>query len=185
MVNPQCSEDSPLHEALSAVADGRATREEWQRVSAAWASDASLRERWAVWHAAGDGLRAAELPPLHRDPEALLAALHARMPAVVTPHPRRRDWFAPLAVAAGFVVMAVGLVSWQPAPAPEPLVAALPMPAPGVQGLGGLSFAQAAAGPTLAGLGVPRDTGLSREAPPEFVDWGLVLPEPVAKHPGR
>ncbi|MCP6484560.1 hypothetical protein NL492_27530, partial [Klebsiella pneumoniae] len=77
----------------------------------------------------------------HRDPEALLAALHARMPAVVTPHPRRRDWFAPLAVAAGFVVMAVGLVSWQPAPAPEPLVAALPMPAPGVQGLGGLSFA--------------------------------------------
>ena len=77
-----------------------------------------------------------------------------------------------------FVVLALGLVSWQPAPAPEPLAAALPMAAPGVQGLGGLSFAQAAAGPTLAGLGASRDTGLSREAPPEFVDWGLVLPEP-------
>lgn len=184
-MNSRFSDDAPLDEALSALADGRATPAEWQRVSAAWASDAALRERWAIWHATGDGLRAGELGLPHRDPEALLESLHAQLPPSVLQHPRRRDWFAPLAVAAGFVVMALGLVTWRPAPGPEPLVAALPMAAPRPQGLGGLSFAQAAAGPTLADLGTARDTGLSREAPPEFVDWALALPEPGASHTGR
>lgn len=53
------ADQAMLGEALSAVMDGRATPADWARVQAAWARDPSLRERWALWHAAGDGLRAA------------------------------------------------------------------------------------------------------------------------------
>lgn len=51
------SDNQALHEALSAVMDGHATPTEWARVEAAWAGDPALRERWALWQAAGDGLR--------------------------------------------------------------------------------------------------------------------------------
>ncbi|MBV8033850.1 RseA family anti-sigma factor [Roseateles sp.] len=163
--------DDMLAEAMSAVMDGRATPADWARVNAAWASDPALRERWALWHAAGDGLRSAELPRLHREPEALLTALHAQLPAPAAA-PRGRDWLAPLAVAASFVALALGMGALRPVPAPDAVVAAAPMPAPRVQGLSGLSFAQAAAGLTLPG-----------DAPPEVIDWGPPLPEPAASRP--
>lgn len=165
--------DEALCEALSAVMDGRATPAEWARVSAAWAGDPALRERWALWHATGDGLRAPELPSLHREPEALLAALHAQLPAVVQEHPRRRDWLAPLAVAAGFVALAIGVGALKPPmPAADTVAAAPAIATPRAQGLGGLSFAQTAAGRTL-----PGDAAL------ETIDWGLALPEPGASRP--
>ncbi|MGM9484188.1 sigma-E factor negative regulatory protein [Roseateles sp. NT4] len=164
MVSPV---DDALNEALSAVMDGRATPAEWARVNAAWASNPELRERWALWHAAGDGLRA-ELPPLRREPEALLAALHAQMPVEATQPRRRREWLAPLAVAASFVALALGVGLLRPAPPGDVELASAPIATPRAQGLGGLSFAQTVAGRTLP------------DAPPEVIDWNLTLPEPAA-----
>lgn len=164
--------DEVLNEALSAVMDGRATPADWARVNAAWADEPALRERWALWHAAGDGLRCAELPALHRQPQALLAALHAQLPAEAAESANRRDWLAPLAVAAGFVALALGFGLLRPSPTGDTAVAAAPIATPRVQGLSGLSFAQTAAGRTLP------------DAPPE-IDWSLALPEPAASpaHP--
>lgn len=176
-------DDDTLNEALSAVMDGRATPAEWARVNVAWANDPALRERWAAWHAAADGLRATELSALHRKPEALLAALHAQMPVAATELPRRREWLAPLAVAAGFVAMAVGVGALRPPPSAEANFAAAPNPTPRAQGLRGLSFAQTAAGRTLPAVGATREPGLPGDAAPETIDWGLALPEPAASQP--
>ena len=166
MVSPA---DAALNEALSAVMDGRATPADWARVNAAWASDPGLRERWALWHAAGDGLRS-ELPPLQREPEALLAALHAQLPGE-TEQRRRREWLAPLAVAAGFIALALGVGLLRPAPVGDVEVATAPLATPRAQGLSGLSFAQTAAGRTLL------------DASPETIDWNLTPPEPAASSP--
>lgn len=157
-----------MNEALSAVMDGRATPADWERVNAAWAADPGLRERWAMWHAAGDGLRSTDLPGLHKQPEALLDALHAQLPGGVAQVARRRDWLAPLAVAASFVALALGWAQLQPAPTMDTEVAAASIATPRAQGLSGLSFAQTAAGRTLP------------DAPPETIDWNLTLPEPQA-----
>lgn len=173
------SQDALLNEALSAVMDGRATSAEWVLVNAAWARDPALHERWALWHAAGDGLRSADLLASHADSQQLLDALHARLPAAVGEHPRRRDWLAPVAVAASFVAMAFGIGLLRP-PAAEPVVAAAPFTTPRAQGLSGLSFAQTAAGRTLPAMGAAREPGLPADAPPEVIDWGLALPEPAA-----
>lgn len=181
MVN--AASQAELHAALSAVMDGQATAADWARVNAAWAQDPSLRERWALWHAAGDGLRSAELPALHRDPRALLDGLHARMPPSAAAAERRRDWFAPFAVAAGFVAVAVGLGALRPPSSPAPTVAAAPFTTPRAQGLSGMSFAQTAAGRTLPGLGAPQESGLPAPPAPEIIDWGLALPEPAASRP--
>lgn len=175
--------DDALGQALSAVMDGSATPAEWRLVEAAWAADPGLRERWALWHAAGDGLRSAELLALHRDPWALLDALHAQMPAStaegVAPR-RRRDWLAPFAVAAGFVAVAVGVSALRTPAGPDETVAAAPLSTPRAQGLVGLSFAQTAAGRTLPDWSGAQDSGLPTQAPPEIIDWGLSLPEPAA-----
>lgn len=164
--------DDVLAESLSAVMDGHATAADWARVNAAWASDPGLRERWALWHAAADGLRADELPQLHREPAALLDALHAQLPAAAPMRPRQLAWFAPLAVAAGFVAFAVGVISLRPPPLTEAEVASAPLATPRAQGLVGMSFAQAAAGRTLHG-----------DAPPDVIDWGLALPVAPASGP--
>ncbi|KQW42060.1 MULTISPECIES: hypothetical protein [unclassified Roseateles] len=175
--------DDRVGEALSAVMDGRATPAEWARVNAAWATDPGLRERWALWQAAADALRSAELPGRHREPEALLAALHAQLPTPIAEQPRRR-WFAPFAVAASFVAMALGVSVLGPTPTPDAVVAAAPAAPPRAQGLSGLSFAQTAAGRTLPVVG-EREAGLPGDQSPETIDWGLALPEPAASQPAR
>lgn len=171
------ADDPALAAALSAVMDGRATADDWRLVNTAWQADPALRERWALWHVAADGLRSAELPAVHRDPQALLDALHAQLPAPVVPLPRRREWLAPLGVAAGFVAMAVGLGTLRPPATPEALVAAAPNTTPRVQGLVGTSFAQAAEGRTLTTWAVDPAT-------PVAFDWAVALPEPAASRPG-
>ena len=176
--------DSTLDQALSAVMDGRATSAEWALVNAAWSADPALRARWALWHAVGDGLRSAELPALHREPQALLDALHAQMPAPAAGQRRRRDWFAPFAVAAGFVAVALGVGALRPPAGPDDAtVAAGPFATPRLQGLSGLSFAQTAAGRTLPGWGAAPESGLPVQASPEIIDWGLSLPDQAASHP--
>jgi anti-sigma factor RsiW len=180
--------DELLYASLSAVMDGRATPADWARVNAAWSADPALRERWALWHAAGDGLRSAELPVLHRPPEALLDALHAQLPAQrpaqgpapVVSHPKRRDWFAPFAVAAGFVAVAIGLGALRTPSSPDTLAAAASFATPQAQGLTGMSFAQTAAGRTLPSLSGARDTGVLVEASPDLIEWGVGLPEHAA-----
>lgn len=169
MVTPA---DDALNASLSAVMDGRADAADWGRVEAAWANDPALRQRWQLWQAVSDGLHAPDLTPLRQDPEVLLAALHRELPAPVAPRLRGRDWWPPLAVAASFVALAVAVGSLRPAPSPEPALAAAPITTPRAQGLNGLSFAQTAAGRTLAG-----------DAGPEVIDWGLALPEPAASRP--
>lgn len=168
MVSP---EDDALALSLSALMDGEATPADWARVQAAWAHDPGLRARWAGWHGVADGLRAPGWPVARRSPEALLAALHAQLPAEARP-PRRRDWLPALAVAASFVALSVGVALLQPAPGADAIVAAAPNSTPRAQGLNGLSFAQTAAGRTLSGDG-----------PPDVIDWGLALPEPAASRP--
>jgi negative regulator of sigma E activity len=171
--------DDALNQALSAVMDGRATPADWARVQSAWDRDPELRERWALWHAAGDGLRSAELPPLHRESQTLLDALHAQMPPTVATHPRWREWLAPAGVAASFIALALGIGALRPPAPDEPALAAAPMATPRAQGLSGLSFAQTAAGRTLPALGASREAGTT-DAPPEVIDWSLTLPEPAA-----
>jgi negative regulator of sigma E activity len=168
--------DQALLEALSATMDGRATPQDWARVEAAWGQDASLRERWAAWHAAGDGLRSAELAALHRPPEALLDALHARMPTpAASPPARGREWWPPLGVAASFVAAALVVGALRPGPTPDPLVATAPTPSR-APALAGLSFAQAAAGRALTPLG-------TTDAPAASIDWSLAPPDAPASRP--
>lgn len=166
--------DDALRQSLSAVMDGEATEADWARVKAAWDQDPSLRETWSAWHAASDGLRAPELPPLQQSPQALLSALQAGRAARQPVRSRGREWAAPLAVAATFVAVSVGIGLLRP-PAPAgTVVAAAPIQTPHAQGLSGLSFAQTATGRTLAGDPLPDGN---------VIDWGLALPEPAASRP--
>lgn len=145
------AERPALDQALSAVMDGGATPQQWALVEAAWSQDAALRERWALWQAAGDGLRSADLATTRRHPAALLSALHAAMPVPAPASARRNEWWSPFAVAAGFVALALGVTQLRPAaPVDVGPVAArmVRMPA---QGLVGISFAQTAAGAALPG----------------------------------
>lgn len=175
--------DDALNESLSAVMDGRATTADWTCVNAAWTTDPALRERWALWHAAGDGLRSAELPSLHREPEALLAGLHAQIPAPHVRIFRRREWFAPLAVAASFIALAMGIGTLRAPVGQGEVMAMAPIETPRAQALVGTSFAQTAAGGTRNGVGAAHDAGGVADAPPETVGWVLALPEPSASRP--
>ena len=162
--------DATLHESLSAVMDGQATSADWARVRAAWDEDPGLRERWVTWNAAADGLRGAQLQRTGREGDALLNSLHERLASLQPVSAQRRGWWAPLAVAASFVAFAMGFTTLRPEPSTDGLVAAAaPDAQPRGQGLAGLSFAEAAAGPTLAA-----------QAPPQAIDWGLILPEKAA-----
>ncbi|RTL37864.1 MAG: hypothetical protein EKK53_20290 [Burkholderiales bacterium] len=172
MVSPL---DDALKQSLSALMDGQATEGDWARVRAAWDQDPALRDTWAAWQATSDGLHAPDLPPLHQSPQALLDALHARSADERPARSRVREWTAPLAVAATFVAISVGIGLLRP-PAPSgAVVAAAPIQTPHAQGLSGLSFAQTATGRTLAGDPAPDGN---------VIDWGLALPEPAASRPG-
>lgn len=175
--------DDALNESLSALADGRATPADWARVNAAWDRDPALRERWASWHAVGDGLRSADLPALHREPQALLDALHAALPTPAVVRPRRRDWLAPVAVAAGFVAVAVGVSTLQVTPVAQEVAAFTPASASRSQALTGASFAQTASGRAMPAPGGLREAALTVDAPSEITGWPQGLPEPAASSP--
>jgi hypothetical protein len=97
---------------LSDLADGRASPAQVRALSEAWASDAALRRDWQALHLLGDTLRSAELAAQAQRSDALLAALRERLaaePALLhTGRPSASArWLAPLAVAAGFVGLAL------------------------------------------------------------------------------
>jgi anti-sigma factor RsiW len=176
------NDDELLNASLSALADGQATPADWACVQAAWDRDPALRERWALWQCAGDGLRSADLPGLHRDPDALLAKLHTQLPVSPAVQARRpRDWLAPLAVAAGFVAFAVGVSTLQVSPPAQDVVAAAASTR--VDVLAGTSFAQTAAGQTWS---APLGAGLEapRPLPTAATDWPTAWPpQPAASLP--
>lgn len=134
-------------QALSDLADGRADAAGAGRISAAWAQQSEVRRDWHALHLIGDTLRSAELGQQAQSSADLLAGLRARLAAEPVPlRPRRLlDWMAPLAVAAGFVALALFVPSLQGLLLPQVEQATL------VQGGGPPPLGQAfgAAGPSF------------------------------------
>lgn len=119
---------------LSALVDGEVEASEVQRACAAWREAAELRDAWHAYHLIGDVMRSEDLANEVEHDSAFLAALRSRLeaePVVLAPQPLpaaeapvaapvrvangtalwRRAWAAPMAVAAGFVMVAGALVA--------------------------------------------------------------------------
>lgn len=88
-----------------------------------WRDDASARREWHTFHLIGDVLRSEDLASDGARDAAFLASLRLKLadePVVLAPSPAasrpsavRRSWAAPVAIAAGFVVVAGTLVVTQ------------------------------------------------------------------------
>lgn len=107
--------DSTWGQALSDLADGRASAAELDAILAAWGDQPELRRQWQTLHLIGDSLRSTELASQAQGGDALLASLREHLTHEPVPlRPRRlRDWMAPLAVAAGFVAVALVMPALQ------------------------------------------------------------------------
>ncbi|HWH73773.1 MAG TPA: sigma-E factor negative regulatory protein [Methylibium sp.] len=136
------ADDNPdALERLSALADGEADARVVAAISAAWRDDGVTRARWHCYQLIGDVMRSDELAGHGRD-AAFLATLRGRLaeePVVLAPaaaavavpqvrqtgngapaasvaRSRLRRWAPPAALAAGFMVVAVGAMTvWRPA----------------------------------------------------------------------
>lgn len=129
----QSSEGSASMEGLSALVDGELGSDAGARVCAQWREDPQARANWHAYALIGDVMRSDDLAsPVDRDC-AFLARLRARLadePVVLAPAElpapvelplapaavaaaggARRAWRTPVAVAAGFVVVAGALVA--------------------------------------------------------------------------
>jgi len=102
---------------LSALADGDAAAA--QRACSLWRDDAAARQTWHTYHLIGDVMRSEELARAPARDAAFLAGLRAKLaaePVLLAPAtlPRqgrpRQGWLMPAAAAAGFAVVAGGLV---------------------------------------------------------------------------
>jgi sigma-E factor negative regulatory protein RseA len=125
---------------LSAVLDGELSGDDLRRLCASWRNDPEVRETWHAFSLIGDVMRSEDLAsPASRD-ERFLVDLRARLadePVVLAPSaPRtpqaspqdadaapgvgqrasKRSWWAPAAVAAGFVAVVGTLVVVSQAP---------------------------------------------------------------------
>jgi len=126
----QSSEGSASMEGLSALVDGELGSDAGARACAQWREDPQARAQWHAYALIGDVMRSEDLAsPVDRDC-AFLARLRARLadePVVLAPAElpapvelpavavaaggSRRGWRTPVAVAAGFVVVAGALVA--------------------------------------------------------------------------
>lgn len=162
-----------LHQALSALADGRASAQDWAEIEAAWPHQPELQARWAEMAWIADGLRSSELLIQRSDERAVLKAL----PTSAPPPERRRDGWTAVAVAAGFALVALLVPQLRTEDAPVEVAA---QAAPSTS-LTGPSFAQAAMGrspgawPHLPAAAGVREAGIE-VAPP--IDY--VMPSPPA-----
>jgi len=125
---------------LSALLDGEASGDALRRLCASWRDDPEVRETWHAFSLIGDVMRSEDLAsPAPRD-ERFLVDLRARLaqePVVLAPSTPRipdgvspevgaaplvgqransRSWWAPAAVAAGFVAVVGTLVAISQAP---------------------------------------------------------------------
>jgi sigma-E factor negative regulatory protein RseA len=125
---------------LSALADGELSGEGVRRLCLAWRDDPQMRETWHAYNVIGDVMRSEDLATSITRDERFLADLRARLadePVVLAPQtapPRVEDargaavasaggrrangrtWMAPVAVAAGFVLVVGTLVVVTQAP---------------------------------------------------------------------
>jgi negative regulator of sigma E activity len=177
------TERTALDQALCAVMDGRATPQQWEHVEAAWARDPSLREQWTVWQTAADGLRSADLLAHRVGTVDLLERLHGALPVRLPTARPRREWLAPFAVAAGFFAMAVGVTQLRPEAPTDTVLTAAPFETVPMRGLVGTSFAQTAAGRTLAPGVSGRDSVMLSEPALEGLDWPSPAAEGAASGP--
>ncbi|MBX3621297.1 MAG: sigma-E factor negative regulatory protein [Rhizobacter sp.] len=108
-------------EDLSALMDGELDTSAMARACGRWREDREARAQWHAYHLIGDVLRSEDLASSAARDADFLASLRVRLadepvvlapsnPAVQVPaeDPRRqrRSWATPVAVAAGFVVVA-------------------------------------------------------------------------------
>lgn len=136
---------------LSAAADGDA--DALDRVARAWRDDADTQAAWHRYHLIGDALRSSELARPAKHDADFLKALRERLaaePVVLAPpamvaaarRPASR-WAVPVAVAAGFVVVAGVLVVSRTA---GPLGVGVPDLRAGASGPAGVTTVSAVAG---------------------------------------
>lgn len=145
-----------LRQELSALADGELSGDAVGRLCMAWRDDPQLQETWHAFSVIGDVMRSEDLAASVPRDERFLSDLRARLahePVVLAPQPapvltelargaafaralgrgaRGRSWAAPVAVAAGFVVVigALAVVSQSRPPqviASAPLASAIPL----------------------------------------------------------
>jgi len=128
----QSSEGSASMENLSALVDGELGSEAGARVCAQWREDPQARANWHAYALIGDVMRSDDLASTVDRDCAFLARLRERLadepvvlapaelpapvelllaPAAVAVGGARRAWRTPVAVAAGFVVVAGALVA--------------------------------------------------------------------------
>jgi len=128
----QSSEGSASMENLSALVDGELGSEAGARVCVQWREDSQTRANWHAYALIGDVMRSDDLASTVDRDCAFLARLRARLadepvvlapaelpapvelllaPAAVAVGGARRAWRTPVAVAAGFVVVAGALVA--------------------------------------------------------------------------
>lgn len=114
----------PAMQDLSALMDGELEASYVAAACHAWREDEQARSQWHAYHLIGDVLRSEDLASDGARDAAFMAALRKRLadePVVLAPSPSkvtaalrgRRSWAAPVAVAAGFVVVAGTLVVTQ------------------------------------------------------------------------
>jgi sigma-E factor negative regulatory protein RseA len=103
---------------LSALADGEAVESECVAAFLAWREDADVRATWHAYHLIGDILRSDDLASPADRGCRLLQGVRARLaeePVVLAPvqaarsAPARRRWQSGAAMAAGFLVVVVGV----------------------------------------------------------------------------
>jgi len=208
--------ESPIDPAdprwlLSALADGEAEAAAVERSCAAWAdANAAACQSWHAYHLIGDVLRSDDLAVAPARDRAFLERLRLRLddePAILAPQQpaasvaaptapvrSRRGWALPMAMAAGVMALATGLVltlgsgdaaapasqlaqSSPPPLAQAPAGATLAVAAPAVQGL---------ATPELAPQGsrVLRDAQLDRYLRAHR-EYGAALPGSLPGGAGR
>jgi len=185
-----------LSAALSAVADGQASPEQLGLVMKTWGSDADLRTRWAHFQLAGEVLRSPEQPMVGgSSDDEFLKQWRARMvqePVVLAPaswpshakessvqavqshgkSARFTQWMGPAAMAASFVFLMSGLVSFIRS-----------NDSSGADGNATLASAHALAAQTVASAETPHwplDTAWSTPAGFVPVATGAVRPVPPA-----
>lgn len=122
-MSPQESPSSTA-QGLSALMDGQATAAEAKALCEAWGQDEALQQDWQLYHLIGDTLRSDELAQQPGRDARFLSRLSAQLalePVVLAPQVtaaevpvrKRARWAAPMAVAAGFMVVAGALVVLQ------------------------------------------------------------------------